>query len=171
VPVVTVGKVGVATVKVAVAVVLLSVTVIVQDVEPVVRTADAAVFELTVGVAMLSPVQLPPLTLNRVEAVSEDQRVLVPVKVRVGVVLPAPEVGEIESVAVETAIVALIESVVSVIVSVPVPDPVVMTRVCDVEELFVELTSVVPLTPEIPKVVLPVHVVLEPVNVTVIFPL
>jgi hypothetical protein len=168
VPVVTVGRVGVATVNVAVAVVLLSVTVIVQEVEPVVKTADAAVFELTVGVAMLSPVQLPPLTPKSVDAVSEDQSVLVPVRVRVGVVLPAPEVGEIESVAVETEIVAVIESVVSVIVRVPVPDPVVICKVSEVEEELDLLTNVAPVTPEMLNAVLPVQVVLDPVSVTAI---
>jgi hypothetical protein len=159
------------TVKVAVAVVELSVTVIVQAAEPAVSTALAAVFELTVGVARLSPLQPPPLRLNSVLAVSVDQSVFVPVRVRLGVVLVLPEVGEIESVAVATEIVALIESVVSEMVRVPVPELVVMTSVCDVAELLVELTRVTPETPESEKDVLPVHAVSVPVSVRVIFPL
>jgi hypothetical protein len=51
---------------------------------------------------------------------------LVPVIVSVGVVFADPEVGEITKVAADTEIVVLIESVVSVIVSVPVPEPVVI---------------------------------------------
>ena len=79
--------------------------------------------------------------------------------------------GETESIAFATEIVVLIESVVSEIVSVPVPEPVVMTKVCDVAELFVELTSEAPVTPEMVKLVLLVHEVPLPVQVSVMLPL
>ena len=68
--------------------------------------------------------------------------------------------------AVETLIVVLIESVVSVIVSVPVPDPVVICNVSLVAEEFDLLARVAPVTPEILKAVLPVHAVPTPVRVT-----
>ena len=126
-------------VNVVVAVVLLSVVVRVPVAEPTVSVTVNAVLDDTVGVARLAP--LPPLTLSKVLAVSEDHSVLVPVHVRLGAVNTLPLLGVQEIVAAFTATVALIESVVSEIVSVPVPEPVVMTSVCDVAELFVELTS------------------------------
>ena len=156
-------------VNVVVAVVLLSVIVKVPVADPTVNVAVAEVFEDTVGVPRLAP--LPPLRLNSVLAVSDDQRVFVPVNVTVGVVLILPLFGDIDRVASDTEIVVLIESVVSEIVSVPVPEPVVMTKVCDVAELFVELTSEAPVTPEMVKLVLLVHEVPLPVRVSVMLPL
>jgi len=149
----------------------LSVTVIVHAAVPVDKVAVAAVLEVTVGVPMLSPLQPDPLTLNNVLAVSELHNVFAPVSVRLGVVPVLPLVGERDSVAVATVIVVVIESVVSEIVSVPVPEPVVMTKVCDVAELFVELTSEAPVTPEMVKLVLLVQEVLLPVQVSVMLPL
>jgi hypothetical protein len=159
------------TVKLAVAVVLASVTVIVQTADPVVSVAVAEVFEVTVGVPIDSPEQLPPLTVNNPLAVSENQRVFTPVRVMVGVVLLLPEVGERESEAVSTEMVEVMESVVSEMVNVPVPLPVVMTRVCEVDELFVELIRVTPVTPLNENEVLPVQEVAEPVSVRVMWPL
>jgi hypothetical protein len=156
-------------VKVVVAVVLLSVIVNVPVAEPTVNVTVSAVLELTVGAPRLAP--LPPLSPNKVLAVSDDHSVLVPVQVRLGVVLTAPLVGVQETPAVATVIVVLIESVVSLIVSVPVPDPVLITIVCDVAELFVELTRDAPVTPEMLKLVLPVQEVPLPVQVSVILPL
>jgi len=156
-------------VKVVVAVVLLSVIVKVPVAEPTVSVTVRAVFEDTVGVAKLAPV--PPLSPSSVLAVSDAQRLLVPVQVRLGVVLMLPLVGVQDIPAVATVIVVLIESVVSEIVSVPVPEPVVMTKVCDVEELFVELTSEAPVTPEMVKLVLPDHEVPLPVQANVMLPL
>ncbi len=157
--------------KLAVAVVLLSVIVIVQAADPVVSAAVAAVLELTLGVAMLSPLHPPPLTENSPLAVSDAQRVLTPVRVMLGAVPVFPVTGDIDRVAVATVTVVLIESVVSEIVSVPVPLPVVITIVCDVAELFVELTSDTPVTPEIEKLVLPVHEVLMPAQASEMLPL
>lgn len=154
------------TVKVALAVVLLSVTVMEQAALPVVRTAVAAVFEVTVGVAIDSPEQLPPLTDSSVLAVSVVQSVFVPVSVSVGVVLTLPTVGAMARVAVATAMVVEIESVVSVIVRVPVPEPVVICKVSAVEDEFDLLTSVAPLTPETLNAVLPVQDVPTPVQAT-----
>jgi hypothetical protein len=156
-------------VNVVAAVVLLSVMVRVPAAEPTVSVTVAEVLEVTVGVPRLAP--LPPLSLKRVLAVSEDQSVCTPVQVRLGEVLVAPLVGVQESVAVEMVIVVLIESVVSEIVSVPVPLPVAITSVCDVAELFVELTRDAPVTPEIEKLVLPVHDVLVPVQAREMLPL
>jgi len=101
-------------------------TVMVQAALPTVNVAVAAVFEVTVGVVMESPEQLPPLRAKSPKAVSVVQRVCTPVRVRLGVVPVLPEVGEIAKVAVATVIVVEIESVVSVIVRVPVPEPVVI---------------------------------------------
>lgn len=156
------------TLKFAVDVVLVSVITSPVAVEPVVSRTVAEVFEFTVGVPILDPV--PPLTVNNPAGVSESHRVFVPVIVRVGVVPALPVFGEIVREAVETEIVALIESVVSVIVSVPIPAPVVIFKVSEVAELFVALTNVAPVTPDMLNAVLPVHAVPEPVRVTVIFP-
>src|ERR1700684_1017461 len=114
-------------VKVAVAVVELSVIVSGPAPVPTVNVAVAAVFDVTVGIAWLDPT--PPLTENRVLAVSDDQSVFTPVRAKLGVAPTFPEFGEIESVAVATVIVDEIESVTSLIVSVPVPEPVAMTSV------------------------------------------
>ena len=153
------------TMKVAVAAVLVSVMVSVPAMVPTVSTADEVVFEVTVGVARLAPV--PPLNENSVLAVSESHRQgPVQVSAKVGVVPRFPRVGKMPSVAVETVIVVVIESVVSVMVSVPVPEPVVICRVSEVAEEFDLLASVAPVTPEILKAVLPVHAVLTPVQST-----
>jgi hypothetical protein len=120
------------TVNVAVAVVLLSVNVMVHGALPVNNAADAEMFDETVIVPKTSPEHPAPLTLKSVLAVSVDQSVFVPVKVSLGAVPTLPEVGEIERVAVATAIVVLIESVVSLTVNVPVPEPVVIVTVWDV---------------------------------------
>jgi hypothetical protein len=163
------GKEPLVAVNVVVAVVLLSVIVSVPVAEPTVSVTVRAVFEDTVGVAKLTPD--PPLTPSNVLAVSDAQRLLVPVHVRLGVVPILPLVGAQEIPAVATVIVVLIESVVSETVSVPVPEPDVTTRLCDVAELFVELTSDTPVTPETVKLVLPVHEVPLPVQASEIFPL
>jgi hypothetical protein len=176
-PVVTVGKVTVVTVKVAVAVVLLSVMVAVQLVEPVFRTEDAPVLVTPDAAPRLSPVQLPPLTLNKVEEVklpaviSVDHKVLVPVRVRVGVVEVLPEVGDMARVAVDTVMVVEMESVVSVMVKVPVPVPVVIVQVSAVVDVLVQLppTRVTPVTPEVVKAVEPFHEVPLPVQASAIF--
>jgi hypothetical protein len=123
-------------VKVVVAPVLLSVTVIVQAAEPVVSVAVAEVLETTVGVVKLSPEQPAPLTLNKPLAVSWVQTVLPPVSVTPGVVLIAPEFGEMASVAVATVTFELIESVVSLTESVPIPEPVAIVTVSDVLDEF-----------------------------------
>jgi hypothetical protein len=173
-PVVTVGVVGVDTEKLAVAPVLVSVMVRVAPADPHVSVAVAAVFEVIVGEPMLAPV--PPLT-DSVRA-ETDQIEFVPTKAIVpwqAVVHPpdpgVPVVGEIVKVSVATVIVLVRVSVVSVIVSVPVPEPVAITKVCDPAELFVELTRDVPVTPETVKLVLPVHEVALPTQLSVILPL
>jgi hypothetical protein len=94
--------------------------VIVQAAEPTVRTAVAEVLDTTVGVASESPEQLPPLRLKSVLGVSEFHNVFAPVRVKLGVVLVFPELGEIESVAVATVTGLVTESVVSAMVQVPV---------------------------------------------------
>jgi hypothetical protein len=114
---------------VVVAPVLLSVTVIVHAAEPVVRVAVAEVFDTIVGVVRLSPEHPPPLKLNRELAVSEFHNVFAPVRVKLGVVLVFPELGEIESVAVAIVTGLVTESVVSAMVQVPVLPPVVTVTV------------------------------------------
>jgi hypothetical protein len=169
VPVVTDGKRGLATVKVAVAPVELSVIVSMQLAEPHVSVSAADVLVTLDALPRLSPAHPPPLTLNKVLAVkfpavmSADHRVFVPVGEMFpwhAVVQPpvpgAPVVGEMLRLAVDTVIVVATESVVSVIVEEPAPAPVVMTRVSEVDELFVLLTYVAGL-PTV-KAVLPFHV-------------
>jgi hypothetical protein len=95
----------------------------------------------------------------------------VPVRVRVGEQFAVPVVGEIDRLAAETLIVVLRESVVSLMVSVPVLAPVVMSKVWLVAELFVLEKSAVPVTPETVKLVLPFHDVPVPVQATEICPL
>jgi hypothetical protein len=168
VPVVTVGKVAAATVNDAVAPVLVSVIVSVQADDPQVSVAVAVVFDVIVGEPILSPVHPEPAT----ESVSAatDQIEFDPVKVIVpwqAVVHPpepgVPEVGEIVKVSVATWIVVLTESVVSVIVSVPVLEPVANWQVPEVA-VFVQLLMLTPETPETVKVALEVR----PVPVIVI---
>ena len=113
-----VGGLGAVAVNVAVAPVLVSVIVSVPFTEPTVSTAVPAVLLVIVGVPILAPV--PPDSEKSPAAVSSDHNVFVPVKVRVGVVPVPPVVGLIAKVGVETEIVALSVSVVSVMVRVPV---------------------------------------------------
>ena len=107
------------TVKVAVAPVDASVMVSAPAALPAVNTAVAAVLLLTVGVAILDPV--PPVTVKSPAAVSELQMVLVPVRVRAGVVLADPVVGLMVRLGTPT-----------VIVPVKVPSDTVIGPVADV---------------------------------------
>jgi hypothetical protein len=133
--------------------------------EPTVSTTVAEVFVRTVGVPKLAPV--PPVTLNKVLGVSDNQRHgPVQVTVRDGVVPVFPLFGEIARVAVATEIVDEIESVVSVMVRVPVPEPVVICKVSLVAEEFDLLARVAPVTPEMENAVELVHEVPVPVSTT-----
>ena len=127
------------TLKFAVAPVLVSVIVRVPMDDPHVSVAVAAVLDVIVGEPILAPV--PPET-DSVSA-DTDQMEFNPVKVIVPrhpveqPALPAvPEDGDIVNVSVATLIVVVSESVVSVIVDVPVPLLVVTTIVSAVEEEF-----------------------------------
>jgi len=157
------------TVNVVVAVVLLSVIVSVHARLPVVRLSVAAVFELTDGTPSDSPEQPTPVTVNRVLGVSLLQRVFVPVSKMAGLAPVKPELGLTANVAAATATVPLLPSD-PVIVSVPVPDPVVTTTVSRVPEVFVWLMTETPATPDGVKVVLPVQDVPLPVSVSEIWP-
>ena len=123
------------TVKFVVAVVLVSVMTSVPAADPTVRVAVALVLVVTVGVPILDPV--PPLTENSPAGVSESHSVLVPVRVTEGVRFTMELVGETLNVARATVIVVLIESVVSVMVSVPVPEA--CSRYLQVSEVAEEL--------------------------------
>ena len=135
-----------------VAVVELSLIVRVEAVDPVVRTAVAMVLEDIDGVEMLAPD--PPVTLNRVEAVSDDHRVLVPVRVMDGVVLIVPDVGDVDKVAVAMVMVPVLVSD-PVIVRVPVPTPVVITKVAAVALDTDCETFTAPVTPDTVNVGVP----------------
>jgi hypothetical protein len=155
--VVTIGALIVVAVKVWVSVelspLLVSVKVRVPAAEPTVKVAVARVLEVTVIVPRLAPE--PPETVNNPLEVwfGSFQSVFVPVKVMEGVVPVFPEVGEIAKLGVLTVIVVLAESVVSVIVKVPVPVPVVNWQV-PVVAVFVQPLKVTPETPEAVNVAL-----------------
>jgi hypothetical protein len=131
------------TVKLAVAPVVVSARTSTQAVEPHVKVAVAIVLDVTVADPRLSPVQVPP----RVETVNVGAdtahielvpvKVIVPRQVVVHPPLPgAPELGAIVNVSVATEMFVLTESVVSVMVEVPVPELVVIVIVSAVVEVF-----------------------------------
>ena len=156
------------TVNAAVWVVLASVIVSVPAAVPFVSVNVADVLLVTTIEAIEEPAT--PATVNNVAAVSLDHSVFVPVAVTVSLALALAFEGLIESVAV--AIVTLAEEVPSLIVSVPVLDPVVTTTVAaPVPVMFCE-TFVTPDTPDRLNVVVPeVQFVPVPASVRVILPL
>jgi hypothetical protein len=93
---------GLVEVNAAVAPVEVSVMVSVAAVLPVASVAVAAAVLVTDIPLMLAPV--PPLTVNRPLSDPLDQEVFKPVKVTVGVVLMAADVGEIHTEATAVAI-------------------------------------------------------------------